>query len=86
MNRFNHFCLRLVWWTGWPLLPVLAAFLFTGYAISGRMGLDRWLDERTALTLHKLLHWPLILLAVVHAIPAMYLALQRWGWIRKGPS
>jgi hypothetical protein len=59
------------------------AFLATGYAISGRYGCGRLLDEKTALTLHKLLHGPLIVLVLVHSIPAIYLALQRWGWTRK---
>ena len=29
-----------------------------------------------------MLHWPLIILVLVHSLPAVYLALQRWGWIR----
>lgn len=83
MHKLNAVMLRVVWWTGWPLLPVLLAFLATGYAISGRYGCGRLLDEKTALTLHKLLHGPLIVLVLVHSIPAIYLALQRWGWTRK---
>jgi len=38
MHALNHFCLRLVRWTGWILLPLLLAFFATGYAISGRYG------------------------------------------------
>ena len=44
---------------------------------------DKLCDEKTALTLHKLLHGPLIVLVLVHSVPAIYLALQRWGWMRK---
>lgn len=83
MHKFNTILLKTVWWSGWPLLPVMLAFLFTGYAVSGRYGLGRWLDEQTALTLHKLLHLPLIVLVLVHSLPAIYLAFQRWGWTRK---
>jgi hypothetical protein len=86
MSRLNVVCSRIVWWTGWPLFPVVFGFLFTGYAISGRYGFDRLLDERTALTLHKLMHAPLIILVLVHSLPAMYLALQRWGWLRRRQS
>lgn len=82
MNRLNLICLKTVRWSGWPLLPVLAGFLVTGYAITDQYGLGRLCDERTALTLHRLLHWPLIILVLVHCVPAVYLALQRWGWIK----
>ena len=82
MSTLNMLCLRLVRWSSWPLLPVVAAFLVTGYAITGEYGFDRLCDEKTALTLHRMLHWPLIILVLVHSVPAVYLALQRWGWIR----
>jgi lipid-binding SYLF domain-containing protein len=81
MNTVNLISLKVVRWTGWLLLPLVLAFLFSGYAISGRYGLGVLLDEQAALTLHRMLHVPLIVLTVAHSVPAMYLALQRWGWI-----
>ncbi len=81
MSRFNVICLKTVRWSSWPLLPLLASFLFTGYAITGQYGLSRVCDEKTALTVHRMLHWPLIILVLVHSLPGVYLALQRWGWI-----
>ena len=78
MTRLNAACVRLVRWSGWLLLPVVVGFLLTGYIVSGRFGLGTWLDERTALALHKLLHWPLVLLVLVHASAALHLAVQRW--------
>ena len=41
MNTLAFICLKLVRWTGWLLLPVVLAFLRTGYAMSGRYGLER---------------------------------------------
>ncbi len=82
MNRFNLLLLKTVRWSSWPLLPVLAGFLITGYAMTGQYGFNRWCDEKTALTLPRMLHWPLVLLVLVHSVPAVYLALQRWGWVR----
>ena len=82
MNRLNAILLKLVRWSGWLLVPLVLCFLLTGYAISGRYGLGAWLGEQQALTLHKLFHLPLILLALGHVGPAAYLALVRWGWIR----
>jgi len=82
MNKLNLISLKLVRWSGWLLLPLVLAFLVTGYIMSGRFGLSVLTDEQTALTLHKLFHLPLGALVLVHTAPAVYLALQRWGWIR----
>lgn len=82
MSRLNWVMIKAVRLSGWPLLPVLAGFLVTGYAITGQPGFARLCDEKTALAFHRMLHWPLIILVLVHSVPAVYLALQRWGWIR----
>ena len=82
MNKFNLLLLRTVRWSSWPLLPLLLGFLVTGYAMTGQYRLSLLCDEKTALTIHRMLHWPLIILVLVHSIPAVYLAMQRWGWIK----
>ena len=73
--------MKIVRWSSWPLLLVIGAFLLTGYAITGQYGLGRLCDEKNALTLHRMLHGPLVILVLVHSVPAVYLALLRWGWI-----
>ena len=83
MITLHLLSLKLVRWTGWLLLPVVLAFLATGYAMSSRYGLNTLTDEQTALTLHKLMHLPLGILLLVHVVPAFYLALIRWGWIKQ---
>ncbi|HUJ43835.1 MAG TPA: hypothetical protein VLW52_09530 [Opitutaceae bacterium] len=83
MNTLVFICLKLVRWTGWLLLPLVLAFLATGYVMSGRYGLSVLADEKTALTLHKLMHLPLGVLLIVHVVPSVYLALLRWGWIKQ---
>ncbi len=82
MNRVSFVLLRTVRWSGWPLLPLMLVFLGTGYIISGRYGLGVLMDEKSALALHKLMHLPLLVLLLVHTVPAVYLAFQRWGWIK----
>jgi Ni,Fe-hydrogenase I cytochrome b subunit len=79
-------CLKIVRWTGWLLLPMVAAFFATGYAISDRYGFGALTDENTALELHKLMHLPLVTLMVTHIVPSTYLALVRWGWIKQHPK
>ena len=49
MNNLAFYCLKLVRWTGWLLLPLILAFLATGYAMSSRYGMSVLADERTAL-------------------------------------
>jgi hypothetical protein len=83
MRPLETTCLRVVRWSSWPLLLLVAAFFLTGYGISGRYGIGRWVTEQEALTLHKFFHLPLLILTLVHSIPAVYLALVRWGWIRR---
>ena len=82
----NTILIKAVRWSGWPLLPLIFLFLFTGYIMDDRYGLGRLLDERSALAYHRMLHWPLIILVVAHSLPAVYLALQRWGWIHPRPE
>jgi hypothetical protein len=82
MSKFNLISIKIVRWSGWLMLPLVLAFLFTGYVMDGRYGLGRLLDEKTALTLHRMFHLPLIVFVLAHVVPAAYLALQRWGWIK----
>jgi hypothetical protein len=82
MNKLNLVSLKIVRWSGWLLLPLVLGFLLTGYIMDGRYGFGILLDEQSALTFHRLLHLPLIILAVAHVVPAVYLAFQRWGWIK----
>jgi hypothetical protein len=82
MSNVNLVLLKIIRWSGWLLLPLVLLFLLTGYIMDGRYGLARLLDEKTALTFHRMLHLPLIVLVLAHSLPAMYLALQRWGWIK----
>jgi len=82
MTKVNLVCLKLVRWSGWPLLLLVPCFLLTGYIMDGRYGFGRVMNEQEALTWHRMLHLPLIILVLVHSLPAVYLALQRWGWIK----
>ena len=82
MNKLNFILLKMVRWSGWPLLPLILLFLLTGYIMDGRHGFGTLLDEKSALTFHRMLHGPLIILVLAHSLPAMYLAFQRCGWIK----
>ena len=83
MARFGHYAIKMLRFTGWPLLLLLLLYLVTGFAMSGRFGLGMLMSEKTALTFHKAMHIPLLVLFSMHAVCAIYLAMRRWRWIRK---
>jgi hypothetical protein len=79
MQRPPHYFLnKIVRVSSWPLFPVVIIFLLTGYAMSGEYGLGALIDAKRALAIHKMLHAPLIVLLLLHSLPAMYLAIRRW--------
>ncbi|MBI5685586.1 MAG: hypothetical protein HZC54_10945 [Verrucomicrobia bacterium] len=82
MTNFNRIALRTVRITSWPLLVMVVASFVTGYMMSNRYGLAATMQPEKALIIHKLLHWPLLVLLVPHTIAAAYLALKRMGWIK----
>ena len=82
MSKLNFILLKTVRWSGWLLLPLVLAFLLTGYIMTGQYGFGNLLDEKSALTLHRMFHLPLMILVLAHVLPAAYLALQRWGWVK----
>ena len=82
MKKLNKISLKMVRWSGWLLLPVVMLFLLTGFAMTDQYGFGKLLEAKTALTCHRMLHGPLIVLTLAHAVPAVYLAFQRWGWIK----
>jgi hypothetical protein len=86
MSKINIISIKAMRWSGWLLLPLVLAFLLTGYIMDGRYGLGKLMDEKTALTCHRMFHLPLIVLGLAHVLPAVYLAFQRWGWIRHCPE
>ncbi len=82
MARRHTVLLKTVRFTGWPLFLVVLLFLVTGYVLCGKYGFERLMDYRKALAVHQLFDLMLVGLFVVHSLPAMYLALWRWGWVR----
>jgi|YelNatPaOPRAMG01_1025707.scaffolds.fasta_scaffold07849_2 hypothetical protein len=74
----NYIFIKTLRVAGWCLLALLAAYLVTGFAMSGEYGCDRWMHANTAKFWHRLLHGPLLVLAVAHAATASYFAWLRW--------
>ncbi len=79
MQRPPHYVLnKIVRVSSWPLFLIVTAFLITGYAMGGQYGLGTLIEAKRALEVHKMLHGPLLVLMLLHSLPAMYLAIRRW--------
>ena len=79
MQRSPHYVLdKIIRISSWPLLLLVLLFFVTGYMMSGEFGLGGVVDAKTALALHKALHFPLLVALLVHAVPAIYQAMRRW--------
>lgn len=74
----NYILIKTLRVAGWCLLALLLGFLASGYAITGRFRLGRWLTAQEGKDWHLLLHGPLILVALAHVVPAAYFAWRRW--------
>jgi Ni,Fe-hydrogenase I cytochrome b subunit len=84
MHRPPHFVLdKIVRISSWPLFLAVLVFFVTGYAMSGSFGFGALISEKKALAIHRMMHVPLIVLLLLHALPAMYLAFRRWGWFER---
>lgn len=84
MQRSPHYLLeKIIRISSWPLFVIVILFFGTGYVMSGQCGLGALMDAKKALAIHKMLHVPLLVVLLVHGLPAMYLAFRRWGWIGK---
>lgn len=83
MAKWNVVCVRTVRITAWPLLALMILYLITGYVLCGQTALGRWMAVETALSVHRAFDVPLVSLLAAHSLPAVYLALVRWGWISR---
>jgi cytochrome b subunit of formate dehydrogenase len=80
-RHHTYYVLKLVRITAWPLLVLLAVFFVSGYALCGMYGCDKWISLQTSQVIHSALDLPLLALFLIHALPAIYLAMRRWRWI-----
>jgi Ni,Fe-hydrogenase I cytochrome b subunit len=80
--RIGYFVIRTLRVTSWFLLALVLTYITTGYMMSGQLTFGGWADPKLALTIHRLLHVPLIVMFALHAAGGIYLAMRRKRWIR----
>ena len=83
MRNPHYYLLKLARLSGWLLLPLMVIYIGTGFALCGMFGIQP-LDgpAETALAIHQVFDWPLVVLFVLHATITTYFAMRRWGWIK----
>jgi len=74
----NYLLIKTLRVAGWCLLGLLLCFLASGYAMTGRLRVGRWLTAQQGKDWHLWLHGPLLIVAVAHIVPAVYFAWLRW--------
>ena len=79
--RVGYIVIKTLRFTSWFLLVLVLSYVTTGYVMSGQLTLGG-ADPRTALTIHRLLHVPLLVMFGLHALGGIYLAMRRKRWVR----
>jgi len=82
----NFYLIKTVRISGWVLFFIMVLFIVTGFALCGKFGFSNLIDKREAEIIHKAFDLPLIFFFLVHSLIGIYLALRRWGWIKKGTT
>lgn len=81
---FGYYVIKAIRVTGWFLLALMVLYIISGYALAEEFGCHRIMGEKLAMALH--VNWQLdrvlVVLVVVHAGGASYLAMRRRGWIK----
>ena len=82
-KRATYYFVKITRVSGWLLLAVVLICIVSGLSMCGQFGFEKLMSNATAHAVHKTFVWPLLVLFLVHAFTSVYLALRRWGWIRR---
>jgi len=69
--------------SGWLLIPLFLIYIITGYSMTGEYGMNKVVSLHLARTIHLNFSGLFILLFLLHVCTSIYLALRRWGIIRR---
>jgi len=80
-KNIHYYLIKTARLSGWLLLVLVILYIVTGFSLCGEYGVSKVIDYRTALEIHKIFEWPLIVVFLVHSGITIYFAMRRWGWI-----
>lgn len=81
--NLHYYLIKTARVSGWLLFFLVLLYILTGFVLCGEPGFERLCDPQTALKIHKIFEWPLVVVFVVHSLITIYFAFRRWGWIKK---
>ena len=78
----HYYLLKAARLSAWLLLLLMILYILTGFVLCGEFGMSRWMDPKTALYIHQIFEWPLVVCFLIHASITIYFSFRRWGWIK----
>ena len=60
-RTWNYYLIKTARLSGWLLLPLLVIYIGTGFALCGMFGFSQLIDMQTALEIHRVFDWPLVI-------------------------
>jgi len=82
-QKLTYWLVKLARISGWLLFLLVLLFILTGFSLCNEPGYPKLFSAQTALKIHKLFDWPLLVVFGVHSCVTIYFAMRRWGWIAK---
>jgi len=81
-RKRTYYILKIGRFSGYCLFFLMLLFVVTGFALCGKLGVERLVSPRDALVIHQLFDWPLVGVFLLHSLAAFYISMRRWRWIR----
>jgi cytochrome b subunit of formate dehydrogenase len=78
----HYYLLKTARVSAWLLLLLMIIYILTGFALCGKLGMSRLIDLQTALFIHQIFDWPLVIIFLIHVSITIYFSSRRWGWIK----
>ena len=78
----HYYLLKTARVSAWLLLLLMIIYILTGFALCGKLGMSRLMDLQTALFIHQIFDWPLVIVFLILVSITIYFSFRRWGWIK----
>ena len=71
LTKLNRIC-------AWLLIPLILLFFISGFAITGKYGLNEIIEPNRALRMHSKLAMPTFVCFFIHTGISIFCAIKRW--------
>jgi len=81
-KNIHYYLIKTARFSGWLLFVLVILYIVTGFSLCGEFDVGKLIDVKTAMAVHQIFEWPLIVVFCVHSGITIYFAMRRWGWIK----